>query len=158
VSGMSILDRPVRLAELFEPDAVTHVTRAFVDLHRVGVRLYDAEHRALVEVTRGEALFDWLFEDPEAKRALTGFISRLKRAEVDDDDRLVLEDPVANTRFLVLPVVYEFDRMGKPGWTPRRSASCASPCAPWTTPISRRGPRCCCARSTPSSTPAIARS
>lgn len=113
MSGLSILDRPVRLAELFEPDAVTHVARAFVDQNRVGLRLYDAEHRALVEVTRGEALFDWLFEAPEAKRALTAFISRLKRAEVDDDDRLVLEDPVANTRFLVLPVVYEFDRMGK---------------------------------------------
>ncbi len=122
MSGPSILDRPIRLSELIEPDAYADLCRAFVDLTGVGLRVYDAAGIGVVEVPRGEDLFEWIFGHADAKRALTEFIQLLKRTDIDEDESLTLTDPVAGTNFLVLPIAYQFEVVGKVVLGPYRAS------------------------------------
>ncbi|MCA9538660.1 MAG: PocR ligand-binding domain-containing protein [Myxococcales bacterium] len=118
----SIIDRPPLFTELFEPELLQELCQRFSGLYDVGLRAFDAAHAQLVDVSAGPSLMNELFRHPETKRALIDFISRLKRFEVESDGFAVHCDPVAATRYLIVPVVYEFEVIGKLICGPYRNA------------------------------------
>lgn len=109
----SILDRPPQFAELFEPALLTELCAAFGDLYRLGLRAFDDRHEQLVEVNHDAGLGEKLFHDPVVQRAMVDFISGLKRLDPERGESLTRVDPVAGTRYLIVPVVYEFEVIGK---------------------------------------------
>ncbi len=107
----SILDRPPRLAELIESSLLTELVGAFADLYRVGVRVFDDVHEQLAEVAHDRELMQLLFADPVVKRAMVDFISGLKR--LDPEISQSRSDPVLGQRYVIVPITYEFDVLGK---------------------------------------------
>ena len=109
----SFLEQPVLLSELIEPDLFTELCTGYADLYRVGIKVFDREGNKIVDVARGTRLSSWLFDFPEAKRAITAFVGRLKRESVDVGEHLFVDDAASGSRFLLLPIVYDFEVLGK---------------------------------------------
>lgn len=118
----SILDRPPRLAELIDPSLFTELIAAFADLYRVGIRVFDDTHEQLVDVSHDQGLSALLFADPVVKRAMVDFITTLKR--LDPELSQTRTDPVLGHRYLVMPITYEFDVLGKLVCGPYRPEHC----------------------------------
>ena len=118
----SILDRPPRLAELIEPALLTELIGAFADLYRVGLRVFDDEHEQLAEIAHDQELMQLLFADAVVKRAMVDFISGLKR--IDPETSQGRRDPVLGHRYVVMPITYEFDVLGKLVCGPFRPENC----------------------------------
>jgi len=113
VVNASFLEQPVLLSELIEPDLFSELCTGYADLYRVGIKVFDREGNKIVDVARGTRLSTWLFDFPEGKRAITEFVTRLKREEVDVGEHRFVDDPASGSRFLLLPIVYDFEILGK---------------------------------------------
>ena len=111
--SQSILDRPIVLSEVVEPELFTELCAGYANLYRVGVKVFDEAGNKLVDVTRGTRLVTYLFDFPEAKRAVTEFVTRLKRLHLNVGEHRFVDDPASGTRYLLLPVVYQFEVLGK---------------------------------------------
>jgi signal transduction histidine kinase len=111
--ALSILDRPIVLAEVFDPDLFTELCRAYVDLYGVGIKVFDAAHDKLVDLTFAGGLNGYLFEIPEARRRLTQFITDLKSRDVVRGDWLVRNCEVTGARYMLAAVTHDQDVLGK---------------------------------------------
>ena len=109
----SVLDRPILLAEIFEPDLFEDLCRTYVDLYRVGIKVFDAGKNKIVDVPYGAGLGTYLFHFSEPKRRLVQVVSELKALEVEPGDWRTKDDETTGTRYLIAPLVYEGDLLGK---------------------------------------------
>jgi signal transduction histidine kinase len=109
----SILDRDPTLAEVFEPELFTELSKTWVDLYRVGLRVFDADHNKLVDVQFGAGLFNYVFGLSEARGPVTQFITSLKSMEVDPGEWRWRDEALTGTRWLIAPLVYQGDLLGK---------------------------------------------
>ncbi len=109
----SPLDRTLALAELFQPELFTELCRAHVELYRIGIRVFDAANHKIVDVPFDGGLSTYLFGSPEARRRLTHSISGLKSMVVDAGEWACHDDACTGTRYLIMPIVYEGDLLGK---------------------------------------------
>ena len=109
----SFLERPVILSEVFPPDLFTELCQSYVDLYRVGIKVFDGGHNKIVDVAVATGLQGYLFKFPEPKRRLTRFISELKSTEVDIGEWRAREDPVSGSRYLIAPLAHDMDVLGK---------------------------------------------
>ncbi|MCB9549301.1 MAG: HAMP domain-containing histidine kinase [Myxococcales bacterium] len=110
---MNPLDTPVRLSELLEPAHLEELCTTFVALHRVGLRIFGRTEGQLVEVSRDDALAERVFAVPEARRRFVAFVDELKALRLEGDRTVVREDPVTGGRYLLLPVTWEHEILGK---------------------------------------------
>jgi two-component system sensor histidine kinase BarA len=110
---VSIIDRPVLLAEVFEPDLFEDLCRTYVDLYRVGLKVFDASRNKIVDVPFGAGLGTYLFHFSEPKRRQTQLVSELKAVDLDVGDWRTKDDETTGTRYLLAPIVYEGDVLGK---------------------------------------------
>lgn len=110
---MNPLDTPVRLAELFEPGLLGELCEAFVAQHRVGLRVFDQHVGLLAEAGSDDALSQRVFADPEARKRFVAFVDDLKATRLDPDESVSKEDPVAGGRYLLLPINWEQEVLGK---------------------------------------------
>lgn len=109
----SILNRNPTLAEVFEPELFTELSRTWVDLYRVGLRVFDADHNKLVDVQSGAGLFNYVFGLTEARGALTQFITSLKSMDTEPGEWRWRDEALTGTRWLIAPLVYQGDLLGK---------------------------------------------
>lgn len=109
----SILDRDPTLAEVFEPELFTELAKTWVDLYRVGLRVFDADHNKLVDVQFGSGLFNYAFGLSEARGSLTPFITSLKSIDVEPGEWRWRDEALTGTRWLIAPLVYQGDLLGK---------------------------------------------
>jgi signal transduction histidine kinase len=108
-----ILDPPPRLLELVDATGLETICQQFVNDHEIGVRIFNAQGTPLVDVPMDHGLSDWVFRFPDARRQFTDFVVSLKRTTLDPDEGLVRQDPVTDTRFLLLPITHDFDVLGR---------------------------------------------
>lgn len=130
----SVLDRPVLLAEIFEPDLFLDLCRTYVDLYRVGIKVFDNAHNKLVDAPYGAGLGTYLFHFSEPKRRLTALVSELKSLDVEQGDWRAKDDDLTGTRYLVAPITYEGDVLGKivvGPYIPANAAAQHRPEQPW---------------------------
>ncbi len=111
--ALSFVDRPIVLAEVFDPDLFTELCRAYVDLYGVGIKVFDAAHDKLVDLTFAGGLHGYLFDIPEARRRLTQLITELKSRDVARGDWLVRNCEVTGARYLLAAVTHDQDVLGK---------------------------------------------
>lgn len=109
----SIVDQPIRLAELMAPALFAELCTSHANLWGVGVKVVDRAHTVLADVAKDRDLTTWLFQFKDAWLRYADFVTSLRRQEVDLGGVAVLQDPVLGSRFLLLPVVYEFEVLGK---------------------------------------------
>jgi signal transduction histidine kinase len=110
---LSFVDRPIVLAEVFDPQLFTELCRGYVDLYGVGIKVFDQAHDKIVDVTFAGGVLGYLFEIPEARRRLTQFIGELKARDVGRGEWFVRTDDITGARYLLAAVTHEQDVLGK---------------------------------------------
>ncbi len=113
----SVLQKRITLAELVELESFREVIKSFADLYRVGVKVFDAEGTKLVDVRVGNAGFcGYLWEFGSTRQACTKLVTGLKNdafEEVQGKEVPRVVDCFSGLRYVVLPIAYEGDLMGR---------------------------------------------
>ncbi len=113
----SILDKRVALINLIELESFREVMTSFADLYRVGVKVFDGAGNKLVDIRVGNSQFcGYLWEFGGTRQACTKIVTGLKNDpfEVEDGaEKARLVDCFSGLRYVVVPIVYEGDLMGR---------------------------------------------
>jgi signal transduction histidine kinase len=113
----SILDKRVALIDLIELESFREVMASFADLYRVGVKVFDSAGNKLVDVRVGNSQFcGYLWEFGGTRQACTKIVTGLKNDAfdvVDGADKARVVDCFSGLRYVVVPIVYEGDLMGR---------------------------------------------
>ncbi|MFZ9885942.1 MAG: ATP-binding protein [Myxococcota bacterium] len=113
----SILQKEITLAELVDADSFVEVMRSFAELYRVGLKVFDAEGTKLVDVRVGNGPFcGYLYEYGESRQACTRLVSALKNEDFSSygpSDKPSLISCFTGLRYVILPICYEGDVMGR---------------------------------------------
>lgn len=109
---MSLLDGPARLSEVFEPSLLEELCRDWVAVYGVSLRVFDASGQ-LAEVVRDDGLASQILATPSTRHAFASFVTQLKNTPLEPHDTLIRDDPALGARYMVLPVAYEYDVLGR---------------------------------------------
>ena len=127
----SVLQRRISLSEMLEPDSFGEVVRGFVELYKVGIKVFDEKGAKLADIKIGNGDFcGYVFSFPEGRRRCTACVSRVKEGPVATTHgarQPVLDTPDAATqgramvavpcftglRYLILPILWEGDSIGR---------------------------------------------
>lgn len=128
--GESVLQRRIALAEMLDADSFTEVVKGFVELYRVGIKVFDIKGTKLADIKVGNGDFcGYVFSFPEGRRRCTATVGRVKDGPLaaTHGARLPVLDggPVAGgpalvtmpcftgLRYLISPIVWEGELMGR---------------------------------------------
>jgi two-component system sensor histidine kinase BarA len=113
----SILDKRVALIDLVDVDSFREVMATFADLYRVGVKVFDSAGNKLVDIRVGNSQFcGYLWEFGGTRQACTRIVTGLKNDAfeiVDGAEQPRVVECFSGLRYVVVPIVYEGDLMGR---------------------------------------------
>lgn len=110
---MSVVDAPIVLAEVVEPDLLGELCTGHAQHHGIGIKVFDAGHKQVLDVGQGGELLRWLFGFAKARKIFTNFATSIKNTDPEIGEWQVRDDPVTGMRFQLLAISYEFDVLGK---------------------------------------------
>jgi len=128
--GESVLQRRISLVELLDGESFTEVVKGFVELYKVGIKVFDDKGGKLADIKVGNGDFcGYVFSFPEGRRRCTSTVGRVKDGPValSHGARLpVLESTDAprakgvvtvpcftGLRYIILPILWEGDTLGR---------------------------------------------
>lgn len=127
----SILEKRITLAELVEVESFREVMKSFAELYRVGLKVFDADGTKLVDIRVGNGPFcGYLFEYGDSRQACTALVTGLKNDAFEEAGGTELPRVVpcfSGLRYVVLPIRYEGDLMGRLIFGPYAPQSVAKP-------------------------------
>ncbi|MDP2343721.1 MAG: ATP-binding protein [Deltaproteobacteria bacterium] len=113
----SILEKRIALIDLVDLESFREVMQSFADLYRVGVKVFDAAGNKLVDLRVGNAAFcGYLWEFGGTRQACTRIVTGLKNDAFEIEDGVEVPrvvDCFSGLRYVVVPVMYEGDVMGR---------------------------------------------
>ena len=112
----SILDRRITLAELLDLRSFRDVCASFVDLYKIGIKIFDADDTKLVDIRVGNA--DWcgyIFSNTEGRAACTKLVTRIKNYEYPElhVGKVVEQRCFSGLKYVLMPIVYGGDVLGR---------------------------------------------
>ncbi len=128
--GESVLQRRISLSEMLDTASFTEVVKGFVELYRVGIKVFDEKGGKLADIKIGNGDFcGYVFSFPEGRRRCTATVGRVKDgplepshgarlpvldAEVSASSRGMLAVPCfTGLRYLIVPILWEGDTLGR---------------------------------------------
>ena len=126
--GESVLQRRVSLAEMLDSESFTEVVKGFVELYRVGIKVFDEKGGKLADIKIGNGDFcGYVFSFPEGRRRCTATVGRVKDGPValSHGARLPVLEPelqakgmitvpcFTGLRYLIEPITWEGDILGR---------------------------------------------
>lgn len=128
--GESVLQRRVSLAEMLDGESFTEVVKGFVELYRVGIKVFDEKGAKLADIKINNGDFcGYVFSHPEGRRRCTATVGRVKDGPVTvaHGARLPVLEPdlvvpakgmvtvpcFTGLRYLIAPILWEGDVMGR---------------------------------------------
>jgi two-component system, NarL family, sensor histidine kinase BarA len=126
--GESVLQRRVSLAEMLDSESFTEVVRGFVELYRVGIKVFDEKGGKLADIKINNGDFcGYVFSFPEGRRRCTATVGRVKDGPLalSHGARLPVLEPefvakgmvtvpcFTGLRYLIEPIMWEGDVMGR---------------------------------------------
>jgi two-component system sensor histidine kinase BarA len=113
----SVLQKKIALVDLIEQESFRDVMAAFADLYRVGVKVFDTGGNKLVDIRVGNTAFcGYLWEHGGTRQACTRLVMGLKNDPFETKDGIEiprLVDCFSGLRYVVVPLHYEGDLMGR---------------------------------------------
>src|SRR3954462_12200200 len=124
----SVLQRRLTLSDMVDLDSFNEVVKSFVELYRVGIKVFDENGDKLSDVKVGNGDFcGYVFSFPEGRLRCTQTVARIKDGPVQPAQgaRLTSQvDPAApprmltvqcftGLRYLMTPVLWEGDEIGR---------------------------------------------
>ncbi len=110
---LSVLQQKVPLGEVVDLVSFIEVCKSFSDLYRVGVKVFDAHGKRLVDIKAGSEDFcGYVFTFQTGKERCTATVGRVKDQPIPGKDVERIQC-FTGARYLVLPIVYEMDYLGR---------------------------------------------
>ena len=112
----SAVDRPIKLAELLDLAAFRDVCASFVDLYKIGLKIFDADGTKLVDIRVGNG--DWcgyIFQNPTGRQKCTNLVRKIKRFDYPGlgDGEVVEQQCFSGLKYVIMPIRYGGDRLGR---------------------------------------------
>lgn len=126
--GESVLQRRVSLAEMLDSESFTEVVKGFVELYRVGIKVFDEKGGKLADIKINNGDFcGYVFSFPEGRRRCTATVGRVKDGPLalSHGARLPVLEPelqakgmitvpcFTGLRYLIEPITWEGDILGR---------------------------------------------
>jgi signal transduction histidine kinase len=110
----SFLQQRLPLADLLDLKAFEEVCRSFAELYRVGLKVFDEEGNKLVDVKVGNADFcGYIWTKPAGREQCIATVGRVKGEPVGEESTATTFECFSGCRYVVQPVLYEGDVMGR---------------------------------------------
>ncbi|MEO1230668.1 MAG: ATP-binding protein [Myxococcota bacterium] len=112
----SVLDQQPALADLLDIDAFREICASFVDLYKIGIKIFDADGTKLVDIRVGNG--DWcgyIFSNRTGRGRCTALVTRIKQfgySELEDGE-VVEQLCFSGLKYVVMPVSYAGDLLGR---------------------------------------------
>lgn len=115
-ASSSVLDRRPALGDLLDLEAFRDICASFVDLYKIGIKIFDADGTKLVDIRVGNG--DWcgyIFSNRTGRARCTGLVTRIKQFKYPElEDGLVVEQRCfSGLKYVVMPVAYAGDILGR---------------------------------------------
>lgn len=108
-----ILDVKIPLGELLDLKSFQEVCRSFVELYRIGLKVFDASGQKLVDITVGSSPFcGFVFTHAEGARRCSATVLKVKTDSLDDEGIHTVQC-FSGARYLILPLLYERESVGR---------------------------------------------
>jgi two-component system, NarL family, sensor histidine kinase BarA len=110
----SFLQQRILLADLLDLKAFEEVCRSFSELYRVGLKVFDETGNKLVDVKVGNADFcGYIWTKPSGREQCIATVGRVKSQVLAEEAKPVRFECFSGCRYVVEPVLYEGDLMGR---------------------------------------------
>ncbi len=124
----SVLQRRLSLSDMLDVPAFAEVVKGFVELYRIGIKVFDDKGTKLADIKIGNGDFcGYVFSFPDGRSSCTAWVGRVKdgpvapvqgaRLPVLDDEPapkgLVAAPCFTGLRYLILPIMWEGDTLGR---------------------------------------------
>jgi signal transduction histidine kinase len=110
----SFLQQRIPLADLLDLKAFEEVCRSFAELYRVGLKVFDETGNKLVDVKVGNADFcGYIWSKPAGREQCMATVGRVKSQDVGEEQAPTTFECFSGCRYVVEPVLYEGDVMGR---------------------------------------------
>jgi len=107
-----LLDTRIPLGELLDLKSFQEVCRSFVELYKIGLKVFDATGQKLVDITVGSSDFcSYVFTDAEGARRCAATVLKVKSEPFEAGIHTV--PCFTGARYLVMPLLYEMDVVGR---------------------------------------------
>ncbi len=124
----SPLERKLKLGDMLDVPSFTEVVKGFVELYKIGIKVFDEKGTKLADIKIGNGDFcGYVFSFPDGRQRCTRWVSRVKDGAISavDGARLPVLDDMdtpkgmvtapcfTGLRYLILPITWEGDSMGR---------------------------------------------
>jgi len=113
----SILHKQLVLGELLDLTSFTNVCRTFVDLYKVGLKVFDANGTKLVDMKVASGDFcAYMFTGPNGRRLCTETVTHIKVRPLEAPNAqpaMAVRNCFSGLRYLMMPILYEGDLLGR---------------------------------------------
>jgi signal transduction histidine kinase len=128
--GASILDRTINLSELLDLDAFKDICASFVDLYKIGIKIFDADGTKLVDIRVGNG--DWcgyIFQNPVGRQKCTALVGQVKSFDYPGlrDGKVVEQACFSGLKYVIMPITYGGDYLGRVIYGPFRPGDLTQP-------------------------------
>jgi two-component system, NarL family, sensor histidine kinase BarA len=119
----SSIDEHISLGELLDLDAFKDVCASFVDLYKIGIKLFDGDGTKLVDIRVGNG--DWcgyIFQNPVGRQKCTGLVSKIKSFDYQGlgAGKIVEQYCFSGLKYVIMPITYGGDYLGRVIYGPFR--------------------------------------
>jgi two-component system, NarL family, sensor histidine kinase BarA len=113
----SVIHKQLVLGELLDLTSFTNVCRTFVDLYKVGLKVFDANGTKIVDMKVASGDFcAYMFTGPNGRRLCTETVTHIKVRPLEATDAqpaLAVRNCFSGLRYLMMPILYEGDMLGR---------------------------------------------
>ena len=126
----SVVDRRPALADLLDIDAFRDICASFVDLYKIGIKIFDRDGTKLVDIRVGNG--DWcgyIFQNRVGRTRCTGLVTRIKQFRYPEleDGQIIEQSCFSGLKYVVMPVAYAGDLLGRVVYGPFLPAALQRP-------------------------------
>jgi two-component system, NarL family, sensor histidine kinase BarA len=109
----SILQKKLVLGELVDLPTFTQVCKTFVDLYKIGLKVFDAQGTKIVDIKTASGDFcAYMFTGPNGRRLCTETVTHIKLRPLEEPQPVV-RNCFSGLRYLIVPILYEGDMIGR---------------------------------------------
>jgi signal transduction histidine kinase len=110
----SVLQAKSPLGDLLDLRAFAEVCQSFVELYRVGLKVFDAEGNKLVDVKVGNADFcGYIWTKSAGREQCMATVGRVKNDPLPEEHVQRVFDCFSGCRYIAQPILYEGDSLGR---------------------------------------------
>ncbi len=112
-NGLDVAIDQVTLEDLCEKDQLDAICQGFSALNDIGLKVVSQSGKEIVDVSRAGGLIHWLLSLPRTQQNIRAFLNHLNQMPLDIDRSRIVVEPMSELHFLVLPLAYDFDVIGR---------------------------------------------